>query len=621
MVQTITSHHMKKTISIKFPFSPAILAWALMGGFSVQDSSAQTQPAPPPNADLVSAAPDNASTASTLPPDIDPDSPLAQVVRLVQAGVEQGVILSYIGNSMNPFNLNADQIIYLNDLGVPTEIVNAMQQRDQQLQQMGVTTGAAATPPPETTETTPPQPTEVTVNYFYDTLAPYGGWVNFEGYGWCWRPTIVVYNTGWQPYCDNGHWVYTDSGWYWVSGYSWGWATFHYGRWFHHQRYGWCWRPDTTWAPSWVLWRHDRDYCGWAPLPPSAVYRSGVGFVYQGHAAGAGLDLDANAFTFVATKNFCDPHPRRHRIRAGEVTRIFNQTTVINNITFDSHHQGIVNAGIPPHDITAVTRREIHPVTIQARNGSVAWGGRHEQFEHNGNTLVVNRPHFVGTPVLSVHQGTSPATKPGQNTFQPVVHGNPNNAPAHPATPGQNNSPQRNINQNPYQNVNRTPPRMPQTQQPVVPHVNTPNPQAPNKVVPTPPGNHSGWPAQNQKSNYNYNNSGNRVLTPRAQGSEQQSPHGNPYSTQSHGNTAVPQSSSGSSTANHYSPPVGQPQNNGAPPPDESRYHNQNSNHSDAHSEPSRQVVQPHPSPQSSASSSPSSGKPAQNQNKGRGGH
>ena len=91
------------------------------------------------------------------------------------------------------------------------------------------------------------------MNYFYDTLAPYGGWVNFQGYGWCWRPTIVVYNTGWQPYCDNGHWVYTDCGWYWVSGYSWGWATFHYGRWFHNQRYGWCWRPDTTWSPSWVL--------------------------------------------------------------------------------------------------------------------------------------------------------------------------------------------------------------------------------------------------------------------------------------------------------------------------------------------------------------------------------
>ncbi|HUA36809.1 MAG TPA: DUF6600 domain-containing protein [Candidatus Sulfopaludibacter sp.] len=462
---------MKKPISIKYLFSSSILAWALMGGPSVQTSNAQTQSAPQPDTDLIPAAQADASTASTLPTDIDPDSPLAQVIRLAQAGVEQGVILSYIGNSMNPFNLNSDQIIYLNDLGVPAEIVNAMQQRDQQLQQMGMTASTAATPPPETTETAPTPPAAVTVNYFYNTLAPYGGWVNFEGYGWCWRPTIVTYNTGWQPYCDNGHWVYTDCGWYWVSGYSWGWATFHYGRWFHHRRYGWCWRPDTTWSPSWVLWRRDKDYCGWAPLPPSADYQPGVGFVYQGHAASAGLGLEANAFTFVATKDFCDPHPRRHRVQPGEVTRFFSQTTVINNISFDKPHQAVVNAGIPPQDITAVTRREIHPVTIRAGNGNVGWGGRHEQFEQNGNTLVVNRPRFVGAPVLPEHPGTPLTAQPGQNRFQPVVHENGNNPSAHQINPGQINSPHQNFNQNPYQDFNRTPPRMPQTQQPVVqPH-------------------------------------------------------------------------------------------------------------------------------------------------------
>ncbi len=616
---------MKKPVSIKFLCSSAILVWALIGVLSVQNATAQTQPAPPPNTDLVHAAPDNTATAGTLPPDVDPDSPLAQIIRLVQAGVEQSVILSYIGNSMNPFNLNADQIIYLNDLGVPAETVNAMQQRDQQLQQMGVTTGAAATPPPQATESPTTQPTEVTVNYFYDNLAPYGGWVNVVGYGWCWRPTIVVYNTGWQPYCDNGHWVYTDCGWYWVSGYSWGWATFHYGRWFHHQRYGWCWWPDTTWSPSWVSWRRDRDHCGWAPLPPHAVYQSGTGFVYQGHAVSASFDfgLNAGAFTFVATKDFCDPHPRRHRIQPGEVARIYNQTTVINNLNFDNHRQGIINAGIPPHDITAVTRREIHPVTIQAGNGSVAWGGRHEQFEQNSSTLIVNRPHFVGTPVLSLHQGTPPTTKPGQNTFQPVVHGNGNNAPSQTVNPGQNNSSHQNFNQNPYQHFNQTQPRMPQTQPPVVPHVNTPNPQSPNNnVVPTPHGNYTGWPAQNQKPDYNYHNSGNQVLTPRAQGSEQQSPHSTIHNTQSRANTTVEQTSSNPSTANHYFPPAAsQPQNNHAPPPNESRYNNQNFNRSDSHADSSRQVVQPHSSSQSSSSSSQPSGNQGQNKGNNQNGH
>ena len=552
---------MKKPISIKFLFSSAILALALMSDCSVPNSNAQPQPVPQPGTDLTSSSPDTAPTAGTLPPDIDPGSPFAQVIQLVQAGVEQSVILSYIGNSMNQFNLSSNQIIYLNDLGAPAEIVNAMMQRDQQLQQMGVTTGAAASPPPETTVTTTTQPAEVTVNYFYDTLAPYGGWVNVAGYGWCWRPTIVVYNTGWQPYCDNGHWVYTDCGWYWVSGYSWGWAAFHYGRWFQIPRYGWCWWPDTTWSPSWVCWRHDRDYCGWAPLPPHAVYQSGVGFVYQGHAVSAGFNfgLGANAFTFVATKDFCDLHPWRHRVEAGEVTRIFNQTTVINNISFGSHHQGIVNAGIPLHDITAVTRQEIHPVTIQTGNGNVAWGARREQLGRDGKTLIVNSPRFVGTPVLSLHQGSPPTTQPGQI-----------------------NPPRQNINQNPYQNFNRTPPRVPQTQQPAAPHVNTPNPQMPNNnPVTAPPRNYSTWPEQNQQPNYNYYNSGDRILTPRALGSEPQWPHGTIHNTQAQGDAA-----------DHYSS-----------------------------SESSREMTQPHSSSQSYPSSSQSSGHQGQNQNNGQGGH
>ena len=111
------------------------------------------------------------------------------------------------------------------------------------------------------------------MNYFYDTLAPYGTWVQVDGYGRCWQPLVVVSEPGWQPYCDRGHWVYTDAGWYWMSDYSWGWAPFHYGRWFHHERFGWVWTPDTVWGPSWVTWRYSDDYCGWAPLPPFTAYR------------------------------------------------------------------------------------------------------------------------------------------------------------------------------------------------------------------------------------------------------------------------------------------------------------------------------------------------------------
>ena len=143
---------------------------------------------------------------------------------------------------------------------------------------------------------------------------PYGTWVDVDGYGRCWRPSVVVYNPGWQPYCDHGHWVYTDCGWYWFSDYSWGWAPFHYGRWFRDPRWGWCWAPDTVWGPSWVTWRYSDNYCGWAPLPPRAVYREGVGFFYNGVAVGVGFDfgLSWNCFAFVPIGHFCDPHPCRY---------------------------------------------------------------------------------------------------------------------------------------------------------------------------------------------------------------------------------------------------------------------------------------------------------------------
>ncbi len=579
-----------------------MLAWTLIGDRSMQSSNAQTQPLPPPGTDLIATSPDSVSTTGTLPSDIDPNGALAQVVRLLQAGVEQSVILTYISNSASPFNLNSDDIIYLNDLGASAEIVNSMMRRDQQLQQMGVAAGTSATPPANTTEeTTTPQPAEVTVNYFYDTLAPYGGWVDVEGYGWCWRPTIVIYDAGWQPYCNNGHWVYTDQGWFWISGYSWGWATFHYGRWFHNPRYGWCWWPDTTWAPSWVCWRYNQDYCGWAPLPPHAVYRSGAGFIYDGHQVSTGLNfgLSVGAFTFVPARDFCDPQPWRHRIEAGEVARVYNQTAVINNIIFDSRHEGIVNAGIPLREITAVTRREIHPVTIRYEEEKIAPGHRHEQFEYDGRTLMVNRPHFVGSPVLTVQPGTVTPTEHRQNEFHPTVRGNENTVSPGLGNPARDNFPHSEINRNLNPNFNQTPPRMPQTWQSEVPRTTTSKSQEHNGTMAAPARNYSAWPTQNQPPNHDYG-SDNRVLSPRAQGFEPQPWHSANHNPQPPGNLREEQHFSASPAVNHYSPPAEQHFNHSGPPPP---------------------AVQPHASHPASSSSSQPSARPGHNQDNDQRGH
>jgi hypothetical protein len=112
---------------------------------------------------------------------------------------------------------------------------------------------------------------------FYSPLTPYGGWVDLPRYGHCWRPAGVV--AGWRPY-TNGHWEWTDAGWYWASDEPWGWACYHYGYWNYDPAYGWVWLPGTEWSPAWVSWREAPDYIGWAPCGPGGVAVAQSYFVF-----------------------------------------------------------------------------------------------------------------------------------------------------------------------------------------------------------------------------------------------------------------------------------------------------------------------------------------------------
>ena len=584
-------------------------------------SSAGAQPAPPAPTDADASAVPPATV--NPPPNIPPNSPLAQVIRLAQAGVDQSVITSYVSNSSSTFNLNSDTIIYLSDLGVPNEVVTTMMQHDQMLQQT-----AAANPPPtqpetpatEPTEPPPPsEPAEVTVNYFYSSLSPYGTWVDVPGYGRCWRPTIVVYNSGWQPYCDRGHWVYTDCGWYWTSDYSWG-VTFHYGRWFRDARMGWCWWPDTAWGPSWVTWRYSNDYCGWAPLPPFAVFRPGVGFVYRGNGVSIGFNfgLAPNCFTFVPTRNFCDPHPRHFRVGDRDETRIFNQTTVINNFNFNSHNRTFVNNGIAVQHISEVTRTQIHPVPVRDLrvSGREPWrGGPIGRQNHGPGITTGNAPHPG-----SVHD----------NRNNPTL--NPGNAEQNQAThPANNPNPQPNQTgfSHPGNNLN------PQPNQTGFSHpVNNPNPQ-PNHVGPAPGQTPVGAPAQNHfqqpannptlQPNGNSpdhsqtqirNNENNHLVSPRRQQFEQQMPH---YSTPNYSAPKFEQNNNAIKPEQHQ---IGAPAVNSSVPVARPQPHVES--HPNVSSPPSGAVTPTPPPPASSSSQSSqssqtqnSSGRQGQNNQRG----
>src|SRR3954454_3610611 len=131
----------------------------------------------------------------------------------------------------------------------------------------------------------------VDLGFFYDSLAPYGNWIQRPSYGWVWTPRAV--SASWRPY-QAGHWVWSDEGWTWLSDEPFGWATYHYGRWYQDAELGWSWVPGNDWAPAWVSWQEGQDYVGWAPLPPGANVTQNA--AYNGPSQGPSQGPDQGAY-------------------------------------------------------------------------------------------------------------------------------------------------------------------------------------------------------------------------------------------------------------------------------------------------------------------------------------
>ncbi|HCY74714.1 MAG: hypothetical protein IH620_04380 [Ignavibacterium sp.] len=107
-----------------------------------------------------------------------------------------------------------------------------------------------------------------TAGYNVSDLDNYGEWVNIDKYGRVWHPYTV---NDWMPF-DNGHWLYADANWTWVSYEPFGWIVYHYGCWYDDPIYGWVWIPsDGLWSPANVVWLDYGEYVGWAPLGPRGI--------------------------------------------------------------------------------------------------------------------------------------------------------------------------------------------------------------------------------------------------------------------------------------------------------------------------------------------------------------
>ena len=356
-----------------------------------------------------------------------------QVIKLAQAGLSDTVIKAYITRSTNVFQLASEDIVYLNDIGISSEIIEAMLAHDnpqgsvppiaQVPANKAATVAVAVVPvievssnyvpnsgtipnaptvpdaptvaPPEASPaqviTALPPQQQVTYQYFQNSLTPYGTWVTIPGYGVCWQPTVATTVVDWRPYGHSGRWLYSDYGWYWHSDYSWGWAPFHYGRWFRPTGYNWCWIPDTTWGPAWVSWRYSDAYCGWAPLPPAAHWRSGFGFSYHDSHVGSsfGFNLSWDYFTVVSYSRLCERRPFDHHIARPQAEHFHKNSTVVNISA--NHNHAMINHGVPRDRVSRASRSEVPQVSVR----DVPHGSRNsirpEQLTRDGSKLVVHR--------------------------------------------------------------------------------------------------------------------------------------------------------------------------------------------------------------------------------------
>lgn len=230
----------------------------------------------------------------------------------------------------------------------------------------------------------------VTYSFFYSDLEPYGQWIDYPPYGYCWVPGAVAMD--WRPYWY-GQWVYTDFGWTWASDEPWGWAVYHYGRWFYDPAYGWLWAPGEVWGPAWVEWRWSDDAVGWAPLPPAASWGVQSGLSFHG-AAG----IPTRGWSFVEPRAFVDGNLRRRMFPMAQNSMLLSRTHDITRIAVRDGRP--FNAAFESNAIERRTGRRVNRLTVVDEPSS-----------------TVGRGHFQGQDEIGFYR-PSIGRAPGQDRWR-----------------------------------------------------------------------------------------------------------------------------------------------------------------------------------------------------------
>ncbi len=222
----------------------------------------------------------------------------------------------------------------------------------------------------------------VSLETFYEELAPYGVWINDPQYGRVWRPDVD--QDEFRPYYSRGYWEMTRYGNTWVSEYDWGWAPFHYGRWHHQNRRGWVWIPGREWAPAWVSWRSGGGHYGWAPLGPGININMNIGRIPDFW------------WVFIPQRNIYYRSYPRYDWRRN--SNIYQNTVIINNIYVNNSNRNRYYTGPRADEIRKITRQ---PVTIHdVRNERPSYvngrDNRPEVIRGSGSNPRPSRPTEAG---------------------------------------------------------------------------------------------------------------------------------------------------------------------------------------------------------------------------------
>jgi len=235
--------------------------------------------------------------------------------------------------------------------------------------------------------------------YGSESLNTNGRWVKLSKWGTCWQPTNV--SVGWAPY-TNGSWKDCDDcGWTFVSDEPWAWACYHYGRWAKVGiGCGWAWVPGSVWAPSWVSWRQGREEScnciGWAPLPPEAGCRIGVGISAWVDST---CDIGPDYYTFINIRDFgSDSYWGCGCIYdRGRNTTIIIDTFNITNICYNRHVN--IYCGGPDYNwcntrIRQLGGKECGKIYVNRYDNAERLGGKFAK--HDGNQLGLVSPRIHG---------------------------------------------------------------------------------------------------------------------------------------------------------------------------------------------------------------------------------